>query len=62
MEAGYEPARVVAIDTVDGEAIATLKLLHFNTVVVGVMRAAELLSTARPHACMRVERAFSGAS
>eukprot|EP00045_Choanoeca_perplexa_P003035 m.28348 g.28348 ORF g.28348 m.28348 type:complete len:270 (-) comp11829_c0_seq4:46-855(-) len=32
-EAGFEPAKVIAIDIVDAEAIVTLKLVHFNRVV-----------------------------
>jgi hypothetical protein len=38
VEAGFEPARVIAIDTLDGEVIVSLKLLHFNMIVVRVFR------------------------
>eukprot|EP00730_Choanoeca_flexa_P008832 TRINITY_DN12546_c0_g1_i11.p2 TRINITY_DN12546_c0_g1~~TRINITY_DN12546_c0_g1_i11.p2 ORF type:complete len:218 (+),score=33.11 TRINITY_DN12546_c0_g1_i11:1653-2306(+) len=35
-EVGFQPARVEAIDTVDGELIATMQLLDFNMSVVSV--------------------------
>eukprot|EP00730_Choanoeca_flexa_P008831 TRINITY_DN12546_c0_g1_i10.p2 TRINITY_DN12546_c0_g1~~TRINITY_DN12546_c0_g1_i10.p2 ORF type:complete len:195 (+),score=36.66 TRINITY_DN12546_c0_g1_i10:1396-1980(+) len=35
-EVGFQPARVEAIDTVDGELIATMQLLDFNMSVVNI--------------------------